>query len=127
MDNHKKNGVDRESPIYQTALAEMRLLSRPVLDFLNDFYEDVKEQSAPERALFEKAKPVSPLKIAVRQNTLFQARVKKTADDELMSIQYQRPNKKLRFFADCAAKKWPFGQPAISFQQSAVSHPSAGN
>ncbi|MGD0012962.1 MAG: ATP-binding protein [Bryobacteraceae bacterium] len=91
-----KDGVDRESPIYQTALSEMRLLSRPILDFLNTFYEDVKEQSEPERAVFEKARPVSPLKIAVRQNTPFEVRVKKTADDELVSIQYPRPNKKLR-------------------------------
>jgi hypothetical protein len=29
--------------------------------------------------------------------------------------------KNLRFFAGCAAKKWPCGQPAISFQQSAIS------
>ena len=35
-----KEGVDLESPIYQTALAEMRLLSRPVLNFLNDLYSD---------------------------------------------------------------------------------------
>ena len=37
-----------------------------MLDFLNDYYEDV-EQSEPERALFESAKPVSPLSVT-RQN-----------------------------------------------------------
>jgi hypothetical protein len=36
-------------------------------------------------------------------------------------IQRLDRDKSLRFFADCAAKKWPFGQRAISFQQSAVS------
>lgn len=46
-----KEGVNRESPIYQAALAEMRLLSRPVLDFLNNLYGDVKEQSEPEHTL----------------------------------------------------------------------------
>lgn len=91
-----KDGVDRESPVYQAALGEMRLLSRPVLDFLNDFYEDVKEQSGPERVLFERAKPVSPLKIAVRQNAPFNARVTRTVDGGLVSIQYKRPSKKLR-------------------------------
>jgi hypothetical protein len=35
-------------------------------------------------------------------------------------------HKVLRFFADGAAKKWPFGPPAVSVQQSAISHLVAG-
>jgi hypothetical protein len=90
-----KEGVNRESPIYQGALAEMWLLSRPVLDFLNNLYSDVREQSEPEHALFRKAKPVALQKIASRDNTIFKADVKKESEDELVSIQYRRPKKKL--------------------------------
>jgi hypothetical protein len=91
-----KEGVDRESPIYQAALAEMRLLSRPVLDFLSTLYPDVKEQSEPEHALFKQAKAVAPQKIASRANAGWEAKVKKQGDDYLVSIQYKRPNRKLK-------------------------------
>lgn len=90
-----KEGVDRESPIYQTALAEMRLLSRPVLNFLNDLYPDVKEESEPEHALFKSAQPIPPQKIAKRYNTPFEAKPKKEIGDKPVSIQYKRPKKKL--------------------------------
>lgn len=91
-----KEGVDLESPIYQAALAEMRLLSRPVLNFLNDLYSDVKEQSEPEHILFKEAKPVSVQEIASRNNTDFKAEVRKESDDELVSIQYKRSKRKLK-------------------------------
>lgn len=91
-----KEGINLESMIYQTALAEMRLLSRPVLDFLNDLYPDVKEQSEPEHALFNQAKPVAPQTVASRSNTVFKANVVKESDDALVSIQYKRPKKKIR-------------------------------
>lgn len=90
-----KEGVDRESRIYQTALAEMRLLSRPVLNFLNDLYSDVKEQSEPEHTLFQRAKAISLQKIASRHNTAFKADVKKSSGDELVYVQYQRSRRKL--------------------------------
>jgi hypothetical protein len=99
-----KEGVDRESPIYQAALAEMRLLSRPVLNFLSDLYSDVKEQSEPEHTLFKEAKPVEPDKIANRENTIFKARVKKESEDDLVSIQYKRPKKKLKKIKEVLSK-----------------------
>lgn len=91
-----KDGVDLESPIYQAALAEMRLLSRPVLNFLNDLYSDVIEQSEPEHILFKEAIPVSVQKIASRNNTDFKAEVRKESEDGLVSIQYKRPKRKLK-------------------------------
>lgn len=91
-----KEGVDLESPIYQAALAEMRLLTRPVLNFLNDLYSDVKEQSEPEHLLFKAAKPVEVQKIASRENTSFQAKPKKESGDDPVSIQYKRPERKLK-------------------------------
>jgi hypothetical protein len=90
-----KEGVDMESAIYQTALAEMRLLSRPVLDYLNDLYPDVSEQSEPEHDLLKTAKAVAPQKIASRRNGKFVANVRRLSGDVPVSIQYKRPKKKL--------------------------------
>jgi hypothetical protein len=95
-----KDGVDRESPIYQAALAEMWVLSRPILNFLNDLYPDVSEESEPEHSVFRAAKAIAPDKIAGRKNTLWDARVKKESDDALVSIQYKRPRKKLTKIKD---------------------------
>lgn len=90
-----KEGVDRESPVYQRALTEMWLVTRPVLNFLNELYSNVKEQSEPEHSLFREAKPVPPQRIASRENTAFRATVKRESDDDLVSIQYRRPKRKL--------------------------------
>jgi hypothetical protein len=99
-----KEGVDRESRIYQSALAEMRLLSRPVLNFLNNLYSDVKEQSEPEHTLFQKARPIALQEIASRQNMSFKAEVKRSSPDDLVYIQYQRPKKKLEKIKDVIGK-----------------------
>jgi hypothetical protein len=90
-----KDNVDQESPVYQKALSEMWVHSRPVLDFLNDLYPDLKEESGPEHDLFTAAEAVPPQKIASRANTLFEAAVRRETDDQMVSIQYRRPRKKL--------------------------------
>ena len=99
-----KEGVDFESPIYQSALAEMRLLSRPVLNFLNELYSDVKEQSEPEHVLFKEAKPVELQTIASRDNTSFRVALKKENEDNLVSIQYKRPAKQLKKIKEALGK-----------------------
>ena len=91
-----KEGVQRESPVYQAALAEMRILNRPVLNFLNNLYPDVREENEPERDILDKAKPIDTQKAASGANSIFEARVKKTSDDDLVSIQYKRPKKKIK-------------------------------
>jgi hypothetical protein len=95
-----KDGVDLESPIYQNALAEMWVLSRPILDFLNDLYPEVKEESEPEHALFKEARAIAPHKIASRANAAFNANVIKANDDDLVSVQYKRPTRKLKKVRD---------------------------
>jgi hypothetical protein len=82
-----KDGVDRESPIYQVALSEMRVQSRPVLQFINTFYEEGRELSQPEHAVFAKAKAVPPLAVAKRHNTNFQATIKTPKAHAVVSIQ----------------------------------------
>jgi len=93
--NTTKDDVDQESPIYQRALAEMWILSRPVLNFLNDLYPDVKEEGEAEHVLFQSAKGVSPQSVARRANTAWKANVKKQTDDTLLAILYKRPKKQL--------------------------------
>jgi hypothetical protein len=90
-----KEGVDMESPIYQAALAEMRLLSRPVLDYLNNLYPDVIEQGQPEHDLLKQAKAVAPQKVASRRNSGFVANVRRPSGSVPVSIQYRRSKKKL--------------------------------
>jgi hypothetical protein len=72
------------------------MLSRPVLEFFNSLYDDVKEQSEPEHALLKEAGAVTPQKIASRRIRGFVANIKKGSDDDLVSIQYKRANRKLK-------------------------------
>jgi len=71
---------------------------------LNDLYSDVKEQSEPEYTLFKEGKPIEPYKVANRENTAFKVRVKKEGDDDLVSIQYKRPKKKLKKIREVLGK-----------------------
>ena len=72
-----KEDVDRESIIYQAALAEMRVQARPIIDFLNAMYREPKEQNEPEHAVLRQATAIAPFKIAPRKNTTFQVTVKR--------------------------------------------------
>jgi hypothetical protein len=95
-----KDGVDIESRVYQAALSEMWVLSRPILNFLNDIYPDVTEESEPEHGVFRSAKALAPQKLAAQKNAVWTATVKKESDDALVSIQYRRPRKKLKKIKD---------------------------
>lgn len=90
-----KDELDRDSIIYQEALTQMRMLSRPILDFLNNLYEDVKEESEPEHNVFQSGKAVPAAKVASRANATWQVRLKKQSDDHLVSIQYKRSKRKI--------------------------------
>ncbi|MEO8218993.1 MAG: hypothetical protein ABI718_18105 [Acidobacteriota bacterium] len=51
-----KQGVERELPIYQHALGEMRLYARPVLAFLNDLYpSDAQVDPSLQRSTLQEA------------------------------------------------------------------------
>lgn len=83
-----KDGVELESQIYQAALSEMWVLTRPILDFLNDLYPEATEESEPEKEVFRSAKAVAPQKIAGRKNSVWDAKVKRDSEDTPISIQY---------------------------------------
>ena len=88
-----KQGVVIESSIYQSALGEMRLQARPVLNFLNDLYPDQLEAvGIVEREVLEGAK-VKPLSKLGSSDTAFRVTLPESTSDpaaEFTSIQYQR-------------------------------------
>ena len=91
-----KDDVDRESAVYQYALSEMWLQSRPILDFLSELYSDVIEESQPEYDVFRGGKAITPQKIASRSNTVWKVKLRSESSDDLVSIQYKRPKKKIQ-------------------------------
>ena len=64
----------------------------------------MREESEPEREVFTQAKPVDPAKLAARENTTFEAKMKKESDDDQVSIQFRRPKKKLKKIRDFLEK-----------------------
>ena len=72
-----KEGIERESAVYQVAMQQMRIVSRPVLDFCNNMYGDVELRGVEERDLLEKAASVKLEGVAGRQNSAFKADVKR--------------------------------------------------
>lgn len=55
-----KQGVNREAPVYQWALGEMKLIGRPIVNFLAKMYPgDIEAKGVAERTLLAGAKGVS--------------------------------------------------------------------
>ena len=72
-----KDGVEHESPIFQKALAEMKILARPVLNFLNKMYPSEAPAEQAERETLQRASAVSVESVASkRQSRSFSARTK---------------------------------------------------
>jgi hypothetical protein len=82
----------------------MWIQSRPILDFLNELYSDVKEESEPEHSVFKGGKAIAPQKLASGPNTVWRVNIKKQSDDDLVSIQYKRPKKKLKKIKEALGK-----------------------
>ncbi len=94
-----KDSIVRESPIYQRALAEMRVQIRPILNFFNDLYPSDAPKSEPEARTLDKAKAVPLEDLSSKPNETFTARVPKTSDDDLVNILYKRPKRKIKKIA----------------------------
>jgi hypothetical protein len=96
-----KDGVNLESPVYQRALAEMRVQIRPILDVLNSVYEDVREAGEEQRRILDEIKPVDPQKVAARPNSVFTYRPPTLTEADEVNILYKRKKKlvdKIRTF-----------------------------
>lgn len=93
-----KQGVVVDSPPYQTALSEMQVQARPILNFLSSMYADeLQEEDVVEREILEKARGVSIEKLAKRDASFDPdlVREKKKSENVLISIQYKKRRKDL--------------------------------
>lgn len=90
-----KDGVEIEAPVYQHALAEMRTMSRPVLEFFNRMYPDTTAESEGEREVLENAKPTEVQKVSGRADSVLKTSVPKKSENDLVNIQYKRSKKDL--------------------------------
>jgi len=90
-----KEGIERESPIYQAALAQMRSLSRPVLSFFDRMYSTEPVENEAERRVLAAAKPTALEKVTGTTNANFSAKVKKKKDDDLVSVTFKKTKKEI--------------------------------
>ncbi|MBI4032578.1 ATP-binding protein [Candidatus Berkelbacteria bacterium] len=90
-----KQGVVLDAPVYQTALREMRVQARPVLNFLSKMYPpDLEEEDVAERELLLKTKS-TPIN-HVRKDTSFHADLDsetRTRANAPVNIQYKKPRR----------------------------------
>jgi hypothetical protein len=85
-----KQGVERESPVYQQALGEMRVQARPVLNYLNDLYpSDSQADPALERAWLQQAGTVLITDLPTGDRAFEYAPRRRQARQDI-SIQYRR-------------------------------------
>ncbi len=85
-----KQGVERELPVYQNALGEMRLYARPVVDFLNDLYpSDAQSDPSLQRETLQDAKPASITALPVTDRSFVYAVSPRQARTDI-SIQFRR-------------------------------------
>jgi hypothetical protein len=91
-----KQSIVFESSVYQTALSEMQLQARPILNFLGSMYpSELAEEDVVEREVLLKAKSISIDKMT-RRETPFKVDLeleKRKKENAPVSIQYKKPKK----------------------------------
>ncbi len=89
-----KDGVDRESAVYQQALSRMGVVAKPILDFFNDMYaKDIAIQGKEQVDLIESARTISIQKLARSSNKTWDAQPRPASQTRSVSICYQRSPK----------------------------------
>ena len=95
-----KQGVEKEAPVYQAALIEMKLQARPILDFLNEMYPtELELRGVEERELLDNARVVSLSQLS-KAETSFRAPPRPRKKSASVSIQYSRPRELLERIAE---------------------------
>ncbi len=91
-----KDGVNRESAVYQQALARMGVLAKPILDFYNEIYaKEIAVEGKEQLALIESARRISVQTLARSTNKTWDARPRTPSADRRVSICYQRSQKQV--------------------------------
>ena len=86
-----KRGINTDSPIYQRALAEMRVEARPILNFLNKLYpSDLEAEGVPERQVLKDARPVTLDKLP-KTRASFKSKPRKTKKETCVNVLLKRP------------------------------------
>jgi hypothetical protein len=84
-----KRGLNRESSVYQQTLVRMRLLCRPIIDFLNNMYPNEIPDAPNERALAEAIKTARVHELAQKKVSQFAIKSQKKRNmGNTVSIQY---------------------------------------
>jgi hypothetical protein len=91
-----KDGVERESAVYQLALGRMGVLAKPILDFFNVTYaKDVAIEGKEQIDLIESAHKISIQTLARSPNKTWAASPRKPKTGERVSICYKRSRKQI--------------------------------
>lgn len=87
-----KQGVLQDSLVYMNTLAQMQVLERPILDFMNDFYPSVSEEGLPAREILKDARTVNVTEIS-KTKTNFSAPLPRGKTSEFVTIQFEAAKK----------------------------------
>ncbi|MCR9252813.1 MAG: ATP-binding protein [bacterium] len=93
-----KDDIEFESKVYQKALSEMKILSKPLLNFLSRIYQDNKAEESPEKLLFESATPVSIEKIETTERVFHYVPKEK---EKFATISYKKPVEEVEALKSC--------------------------
>jgi hypothetical protein len=84
-----KRGLNRESPVFQSARIEMNLLARPIISFLNDMYKSELVEEPAERKIAEKVTLKDIREVVARKPATFQITKKPQQAKATTRIQYE--------------------------------------
>ena len=99
-----KQGVEKEAPVYQAALNEMRIQARPIIDYLNTMYPtELEAEGVEERELLDNAQTVRLTEMS-KAETTFEVRRTVRQQRTNVNIQFKRPRETVeriaRFLGD---------------------------
>lgn len=84
-----KRGLNRESPVFQSAKVEMVMLARPIISFLNGMYPGELFESIPERRIAEKVKAADIRDLASKRPAPFELKKGKVEAKTTTKVQYE--------------------------------------
>jgi hypothetical protein len=91
-----KDGVEKESAVYQGALGQMRVLAKPITDFLNKLYPgDTAMEDRPEFAILGNARRISVDTLAKERNSTFLVKSRAAREEEVVRISYTKSLKEV--------------------------------
>jgi hypothetical protein len=83
-----KRGLNRESPIYQSARNRMRGIARPIISFLDNMYKDEAPEEKLEREAANQIKPVSLAVLSKQPNSEFRMKPNRQLQKTTIRVQY---------------------------------------